>query len=748
MSLETYTNAAGEVFKIQHPPGLSIIDADVITETVTKANSATAFAANDVVEVIGNTSSGETWRAYASANLRPARRYGHVVTASPGGTPTMDIKRHPRTVMPCSATTQVFSTAQWGGSILPYFIKKGDAQQANGVYPSIMQRQPPFGSITVTKTSAEIWANAAPIYGYINAGVTLYTNSFALSAGFQKRWRLGVATGAHAAGTTVGNVWQSLMVDALMNPSNTSFYAHINCPYITISPTTVTGTIGLSNSVWMSVDRLSISNAPSATCQIGIALVVYIDETVTPTVYGIIEQAHSSPVAGFDDIWGSICMDGATFVQCHPDTVRKTGLNTFGTPTSGWYTLLHQTDAGNTAPTYLVAPALICRGMCKDLALDVTVPSPWSNLRIIWAMASATAEQNRFIWLMPSCSIRTPTSAPSAGMTATGRLRSRGGLARLQSYPVQSDYPSTLPIRGMVTMHHLPLRESRELPYVWTGYRLVNDTGDTVTSFLASCGSRGFDFPSSFSVTWYRPAAASVEYRWATYDYSTGTFTALTAFVAAAGAAPTWTATVVPPAMTSGDVYALCLQSRINGVTIKNGINEDAAQAGWASPVYDGVGYGVYPFDVIKTQRLVDDAHQGWIWPTQPTLPVANWGSAPAIAYTAGQITVGTRLAPTWAVDPGFAIVGNGNPSPNAGGPGGPTIRMQADNYSISNNGSYTNIWALTNDRVTTPLTIAKLSSYSGAMDVKVSLFQAVGLNSKYGPAAMVKQWDYTITMP
>jgi hypothetical protein len=625
MTVETATGMTAQTFTLVHPPGFSIRDSDNTPEVVTKNNAATAFALGDIVQVVANTSAGEAWAAKTGAD-NASKRYGHVTIASGGGTPTMTIVRHPRVVIP-SYSGRMLSYAATTASNLVLETPTQDKSVIAGP------------AIEVTKPAGEFWSSGSVVYAYLSGASTLYTSNSATANAADVAWIAGGIVGvSYGLGVTTAVIKESLGMDAEL--LTRSGRLPINDTSELAIPSAVTLQLGAQLYVGPLRDQV-LATTFGAASPILIGTLASFDKTTTPATYTY-WPGNNVGVINHSVEYQQCRTQGHCFAQVtpviFPDLSATASVNAI--PLSDWICLLGsfsspttklQRDCVMTQRIITGAPPAI------DMALDVDLPSPWTTLRIIWSCSLLFGSTNPLTFnMLPLTSRRTTAAAaPITGMQRAPGFRapyfnSQTFIPRGQARSSGAGYGAS---EAQAIDHFLS--GHRNVPHVFWGYK------PDASGFGGSGVNDRVRIGEIPTIRWYWDATVGIEWAWGRYDYATSSVVYLTAWTAATPAGGTiYYADVGLPPLTDGDVHRLQVFMREGGVTISVAATDNTAAgtSTWWSIVYDGIGYGCYPYD-ISQMRLADDAgsswvgHAGWCWP-EPTITEPTWGATIAPTWT------------------------------------------------------------------------------------------------------------------
>jgi hypothetical protein len=640
MTIETYVDAVGDTYYLVHPAGMSYYDQT--PETVNKENTSVGFLAGDLAVVTANTIAGEVWGLFSSFPLSGnlGRRQGVVTANSAAGVATISIKRTPRRVVSTAMGGSAYndgiphprSNANGGDS-----INAGDPVQynnwnwASGLYLASLA--------SVTKPSSEIWSLSSAIYGYISGGVTSYTNNAATASANLVYWSQGACCLKAGVGVLSAYVHQATFLDPIIN----TFFCGANTSSAQTIVATQTGTpvaiaVSVYSYMYVSQDRLSVSGAASATCNIILGLCVAIDKTVTPSTYKYIDIYGMYEGGTADAINAGIGSNDLCLVNAVTGSaIRGAG----GGATTGYLTIASVRNSSGVN-SFLAAPVFASRGdpVLPDMAYEPILPVPFDNLRIIWSYSPGTFYLG-VSGLYPAISARTlPSVAPYSGMIISGRDKpQRGSTLSIAKASNINDSGCRYPL----------IAQSRSTPYVWEGPDgLVFDSSFS-SGLNRGQSLRGAMFPSGILYYSGSSTATNFQWRWEIFDFTTSAWVGVTSYVAAIGSGGAWQAVITPPV--SGITLAYVYTMRIGiSLTGSSGIYFSVYFANKFSYL------GAWPYDVVKAYTDTDaggawSGNAGWIWPTDPAGPTVAWANEPSFALVGNTLTLSANI-PTRTVTP------------------------------------------------------------------------------------------------
>lgn len=615
MTIQTWTVPIvnGDTYIIVHPAGLSFYDEPV--EVITKANPADAFNADAVVYASSVTSSGELWSNFFSNTESLARvRQAVVVSASASGVATALAKRVPRRAVTVTAGGRRQIPNLNGGDITNADLPRSfnNTHDAAPIPLGVM--------VKVDKPSSENWLLDALIYGYIDSGVELYTNSFALATSSQVFWVAGDCCKGGPVSVTESYILVIGITDASIVQNSNRMRAN---NYKTLSATIAGGTPTLLGSLFVSPDYLFISNSASSTCNVSLGTCYGIDKTTTPFTYS------------YTDEFGSFFSGSAEAVNAvigGTDEAIIYPLMRSGNPTANGYQKIATVTDSASVSTFLVAPifATALGGYPSELAYDPILPPPFDGIRIIWSPTNMT---DAVAYIRPFVAMRTARDIPPfTGMVPSLRFKPENSSSK--SFAITNFFVS-----GMFP----PISESRRTPYIWAN--VCQTSSAPVRNAIVA---RGSSFPSgNFKLG---GSSSDFDWAWTRYDPVSNTFIPIMGYVIGYGpTAGEVTITVPPPAagLNADEVYFLAVDVRFAG------------GAGRPSqPVFnpDFRILGAWPFDIIKTLFESDSGGEwvgnaGWIWPSDPAGPTISFSNEPIFSLSGNTVTLST-LRPVVTVTP------------------------------------------------------------------------------------------------
>jgi hypothetical protein len=737
VTIETYVDALGDTYYLVHPAGISYYDQTA--EVVTKANSSVAYLAGSLAICRINTSTGELWQPSANPLAEIGLRQGVVTADSLAGVATVSIKRVPRRTI-----ASAMSSRDGGGT-------GGDSTNSGRLATfdnqSFASKLPLVRMVTVSKPSAETWASTIPIYGYLLAGITLYTSSFSTATTQQTSWVAGGCCLSAGPGTTVGYIHQSIFSDSILGIGSSSYLA--KDPGSKSISATISGTAPTFFArIFTSQDRLSVSNTASATCNILLGICVGIDKSVTPNAWSYVVDDNIALCTSVEAVNAALGGFDTFLIQQYTESAIRSGS---GGATSGFTILATKMEVDGTK-TILAAPRLTTPSDATfmDLAYEPILPSPFDNLRIIWSYSPADYA-NYPGGLYPAISKRTDTSTPPyASMTPTGRVKP-------QRYTTLSRYTASANGYGSSCLYPL-IPESRSTPYVWKEM----DCPILTTIYFPSISGapiRGAMFPSGVAENGTN-VLTNFEWRWEIYDFTTAAWVAATAYVAGSGAGANWSANVAPPSsgIVSDQVYLARLSLQL---TYFSSVAYDCTFK------QDFATLGAWPFDIVKAYTDTDVGgawcgNPGWIWPSEPAGPSVAWSNEPVFSL------VGNLLSLSSAV-PVAAVTGSAKfaASANALNFANPALMISYDDGDSAQSpafyiggttvGGFAYAKGSHNPRAEKikgswswgdPLSMNIYPSASGNKRITVRLYYSASVTSAYGTYAVPRVITQTFTLP
>ena len=596
MSIETRTAGIYTEYVVW-PPGFSQFATDLGTEVVTKANPATAFAAGQVVVAGAVTSAGETWRAEAGGEINaPEYRHGRVVSASASGVPTMTIVRFQRSLLDTSTSSKLVN---------------GSGNDAAGTVDPLGRVAGTWGDHQqVLKPSAETWTTQGAIYAYLSGTTTLYTNVLATAAAAAVCWVAGANGMSVGAGSTEGWIVQPRLGEPgrVTYPSDDGLGEELVSFAFPFPPS-------LFGSIQSDASRSTYATSFSATTPTVLGTVVGVDKTTSPPTYRVLRDGYTRGMdqQGIDTIFARV---GKALAIAN---------------TAGANVTLEQVNTGFGTAVRVLAPNILpglrstggsaaLSALPVDLALDVDLPAPIGNARIVWLACKGSP------LMTPILVQRTTSSAPAASMAATGTSRPKAlGSPNDNGSQQQATY-----LRGW--NHAYPLARAMDIG------------GGPV---------RVYQLPSLYCYN--GSSGDTVDWRWVRFDHSTGAWTNLSAYAAATWTGTRWEASAgTPPGFTADQSARISMQFRINGTAYVLGVGVTPVSL-FSSEKSASVNalLAHYPYDV-QTWHGPSHAdcrwtgHYGWHFTEQLTLPAITWGTC-TIAYTAGKLVVNVGVQPSVA---------------------------------------------------------------------------------------------------
>lgn len=704
----TYVSGADTITEYSiNPPGFSQLQADCTVETVNKANPSDAFAIGGSVRVSQNTSAGELW---ITDTVRSDGRYRHgiVIAVSASGAATAQILRCQRTAIPVTCPSKITSHD------LPKFLATGYGigfSNPNGYSAGDIG-----APILIAKPSGETWATGSRIYFSILSGVTTYTNSSATASSGDYYGAYGYCsiTGASADTSCFVIVPSSAATFSSTPPGAKSDLFSVQTAVA----------FSINGTVYCNDDRSAFGTSPNSTTSIQLGVVVAIDNTTSPKTYylqtGAINKAldFNGVYAAF--VGGSIFPHVAT-IETYEIFRRVIAKNTIVTIVAPYlYGQVARTDNNNY--DFMLRPG--------DIALDIDIPAPIGNCRIVWTSA-ATGFGVFNNPMVATLTRRTTASAPESGMAAAPGPR-----------PPHCTATTQVAYGGSVKIVYFP---APGMPHLYA----CND---------ASSGAaiRGMGLPDMITVDGTTGAGAGCQWRWERYNHGTAAWDALTAYAAMnfiSGAF--WSVSVGLPA----GVNRYDLGTFRAGISFASGSGTVLFQ--YTTALANTIE--VYPWDVptlsIPSMPVHADCrwvgHKGWQFTSVMSLPTVTWGT-PSTSYSAPFITVDVGAKPTFATSyqlgstdvygfpqwqyPRYQVVYGSNVSGPARSTNGAAYQSNRMGTPIDSN--------------VTTATGNKVAAFNprgsvGTAIVTVNAWQIYSVDSDYGPVSFMREINgLTATIP
>lgn len=702
-AVRTYLSGSVTVTEYSiHPPGFSFNPVDVGTEVVTKMNASEGMLKGQIVEMPQLTAGGEVWRlqlASSGSMYTSNFRIGIVSADSASGTATVTISRFQRTALPTSTIRKLVCKYGNGSN-----IGGGPGQIYQPLIPKI---------ITVAKPSAETWSLGGPIYFYVLAGVTAYTSIFATASASDKYGFAGVNSVNRDSGETIGTINAYY---ASFGPERSGRRA---LPESALSRFQSATVFVVGTSVYSDEAMTSFGGLDAVLRPVLRGILTIADFTTTPKTY----YYYQGPSNDCNDlntvrllytdegcnVWSATGAMNTIFSRYTSETTRIDIL------ASGLY---GSTPSVSATPGPISSP--------RDMALDVDLPAPIGNARIVWSPALIFFAPNPVISpyiLSPSVVRRTTTSAPETGMVATSSMRT----AQYCASRGVNDTPGLMQFDVSF----------RRLPYQ------VNERS---VSALAS--SRVAILPDSISVTGGAGAAAT--WGWSRFDRGLNAWTVLSSGNAMSYAASRWTASAIgyPPGFVATDAALFRIDM--------------AGASGLSFPfdLYTGAldnRLEIWPHDVPMTNApgmpTYSDCRwvgsKGWAYPDAFVIPTVTWGT-PSASWLAGVMTLDMGTIPTYATSPSLGLSQlSGNLWQN------PRFRFISGEYISDYSASPSAIWI--NKKSGLNISLAQTNAISttnprgnaGPATVTVNCWQVHLIDSDYGPVGFIREVpSMTVVIP